>query len=81
MTEEKYKIEITYIQGWTRKTPGSNSGFILGWTAKGMGFGQLSVKMNDDGSVEMDTELMTPGFVRACFDALIAAANLEEPKA
>lgn len=53
---KKYEIEINYIHFET-------SAMIIGWSAKGIGFGQLTVYNNGkDDQFVIDTECMSNAF-------------------
>ena len=53
---KKYEIEINYIHFET-------SVMIIGWSAKGIGFGQLTVYNDDkDDKFIIDTECMSDAF-------------------
>jgi hypothetical protein len=75
----KYEIEIRFICGWgthwiyqehPNALPGPR-GFIVGWFAKDIGFGELTVSFND-GKLKVDDEGMSREFCEAVMMKLVA---------
>ena len=50
-------------------------GFVIQWSAERVGFGEVTIKMNADGSVQIDDECMGSGFVKEVLCALVDKAN------
>ena len=66
--KEHYKnIEVTSIQ----KFKVEREGFVLNWSCKGIGFGQLTIEQTEDGEFKMDTECMGDEFAKAVLCNLV----------
>jgi len=61
---KKYKVEVGIVECHSNY-------FIVNWSARGLGFGQVTLTTYADGSVHIDDEYMSKEFVKAVFDALI----------
>ena len=73
----KYEIEIHSVCGWgdhwtqTEDMKPGPGGFIIGWSAMGVGFGELTVSFKD-GKIEIDDECMSPEFCDAVMAKLMS---------
>jgi hypothetical protein len=52
-------------------------GFVIKWAAKGVGFGELTVWMNDDQTIHLDAEYMSDEFVMRVFKTLLTQKKEE----
>lgn len=58
------------INGTVEVAPPERGGFVIQWSAEGLGFGEYTVRMNDDG-IDINDECMSKAFGRALFEALL----------
>lgn len=71
-----YEIEIRSICGWGKHwtenddLTSGDGGFMIGWSAMGIGFGELTVSFKD-GKIQIDDECMSREFVEAVMKKLI----------
>lgn len=61
------------------KFPGG-TGFIFNWTAPGIGFGEIKVKLLSDGTLEVDSERLGKEFVKKALCAMIDSAKDRDEK-
>lgn len=83
---KKEDLEITYIEFWGpwhkrkgRQFIGNDGGLLVGWSAKGIGFGELTIYFNK-GEFYSSDELMGRGFVRLVLDKVADSVHLESDK-
>jgi len=81
--QKVYKIKIEYVSGWTEsghtyRDAEIRGGVVIGWSAEDIGFGQLTFKMVEGGKIEMETEHMNDGFVKAILIALFEQSTRVE---
>ena len=66
--KEKYEhIEINSLE----KFKTEHEGFILNWSCKGIGFGQLTICQTKEGQFDIDTECMGDEFAKAVLCKLV----------
>ena len=79
-------IKINYIHGWEDKSnqtqgevvmnPILDGGIVIGWSADGIGFGELTIT-SKNGKLTADTEGMSNVFVGAIFDTLLSNLSIK----
>jgi len=67
MEKEYENIEINSFKKFSTE----HEGFVLNWSCKGIGFGQLTVHQTEDGKFKVDTECMGPEFAKAVLCKII----------
>jgi hypothetical protein len=70
----KYEVKIDGTYGWGEGLEQCPPGFQISWSAKGIGFGTLTVQQTGDGTFTLDHECMSREFCAAVFEALLEAA-------
>jgi hypothetical protein len=82
--KKKYDITINYVTGWFQKS--ETTGFVIGWSAKDFGFGELTVSgsakrkngfFTDQTEWTCDSEDMSRDFVKAVLAKLGDTVKLE----
>ena len=72
---KEYKIGINYVTGWSN-TSNPRTGFVIGWSAEGIGFGELTIfaepkgntnihEFHDQNEWHCENEGMSRDFVKA----------------
>lgn len=67
------ELKKAVAEGRVEFAPDERGGFVIQWSAEGYGFGELTVSMGDDGSIEIDDECTSRDKL-----ALILMAVLEQ---
>jgi hypothetical protein len=73
---------VTFWGAWEREDPdgtirGNKGGIEVSWRTVSAGFGTITVVLNNDGKVEIDSEGMSKDFVKQVFCKLIDEAKSE----
>jgi len=67
MKKDFKNIEIDSLQKFKTDT----EGFVLNWSCKGIGFGQLTIHQTKEGQFKIDTECMGDEFAKAVLCKLV----------
>jgi hypothetical protein len=64
-------MRINYVYGWNNGSlPAPDGGFIVGWSADSIGFGEMTVKGTAAAGFVCDSECMSQEFCEAVLAAL-----------
>ena len=55
----------------------NDGGFVLTWSSKGIGFGELEFAKMKDGTIRCDNEAMGIEFIKAVFDHFLTTVNMD----
>jgi len=71
---EFLELEMTNWGEWHKEEFGNKGGINLQWSAKGIGCGHITMIIDNDGKLVLETECMSKNFVKKAFCALIDRA-------
>jgi hypothetical protein len=57
-------VKEAIIGGNVEFAPDRRGGFVIQWSAEGVGFGEVTIAMDVDGSIKIDDEYMSKAFIR-----------------
>lgn len=74
-----YKIDaiLSEIWGpWEQDGKKGQGGFVISWSAEGIGWGELTFSKKEDGTVVCDNEIMGAEFCKAVLSAFLDSTKM-----